>query len=154
LFLTRGHITRNSMSYTTLRNALYRIPSRLGSSSRSFATEAATIPTYEVLVIGGGHSGCEAAAASARTGARTLLLTQRLDTIGEMSCNPSFGEWILFFSQRSNIAHHSLRLGDVGGIGKGTLIREIDALDGLCGKICGKPVRFNISKVKTVFKMK
>lgn len=91
---------------------------------RTFASHAANLDRrqFDVICIGGGHAGCEAAAAAARTGASTILITQKLDSIGEMSCNPSFG-----------------------GIGKGTLIREIDALDGLCGQICDKSgVQFRV----------
>jgi len=94
--------------------------------NRTLASVAPSARPYDVVVIGGGHAGTEACAAAARSGARTALVTPSLSNLGVCSCNPSFG-----------------------GIGKGTMLREIDALDGLAGRIIDKAgIQFRVLNKK------
>ncbi|CAG9996642.1 unnamed protein product [Clonostachys byssicola] len=125
-FLEEVEEARHAMQ-ALLRSRLARLPHRgyvrhHFRAQRSLATVSDDNRPFDVVVIGGGHAGAEACAAAARTGARTALITPKIENLGTCSCNPSFG-----------------------GIGKGTIIREVDALDGLAGRIIDKAgVQFHV----------
>ncbi|KAL1642116.1 Mitochondrial Translation Optimization [Diplodia intermedia] len=110
----------------TRRSALSRtfatISSETGANNHPHSLRTDSNPSYDVIVIGGGHAGTEAATAAARSGARTTLVTPSVDNLGVCSCNPSFG-----------------------GIGKGTMLREVDALDGVVGRVVDRAaVQFRV----------
>ncbi|MGY4366766.1 hypothetical protein ACVW1A_002831 [Bradyrhizobium sp. LB1.3] len=120
LFSRRAFWPRSSVSRETASSFSFHFRLLgLWDTSPAMRTER---ESFDVIVIGGGHAGCEAAAASARMGAATALVTHRFSTVGAMSCNPA-----------------------IGGLGKGHLVREVDALDGLMGRV-GDAGRHPISR--------